>query len=174
MANDFRYFFLLAIMMGTRFFITNSIFHFSLSCQGQNYDFCLAVAKKLLSVKFESNMISAWHLKLKAFFFQLSDFVCRRRIVRGTQFSKLQKEGRCSFCLQSLASPCRFSWEVAIRVLNKYVSHIYYCSTSVLCLLLAANIYLFKLNNKNTRKRCGICSKLTIKHQNDVIDICHS
>ena len=59
MANDFRYFFLLAIMMGTRFFITNSIFHFSLSCQGQNYDFSLAVAKKLLSVKFESNMISA-------------------------------------------------------------------------------------------------------------------
>ena len=26
-----------------------------------------------------------------------------------------------------------------------------------------ANIYLFKVNNKNTRKRCEICSKLTIK-----------
>ena len=25
------------------------------------------------------------------------------------------------------------------------------------------NIYLFKFNNRNTRKRCGICSKLTIK-----------
>ena len=25
------------------------------------------------------------------------------------------------------------------------------------------NIYLFKFNNKNTRKRCEICSKLTIK-----------
>ena len=26
-----------------------------------------------------------------------------------------------------------------------------------------ANIYLFKVNNKNTRKRCEICSMLTIK-----------
>ena len=25
------------------------------------------------------------------------------------------------------------------------------------------NIYLFKFNNRNTRKRCEICSKLTIK-----------
>ena len=25
-----------------------------------------------------------------------------------------------------------------------------------------ANIYLFKVNNRNTRKRCEICSKLTI------------
>ena len=28
---------------------------------------------------------------------------------------------------------------------------------------LPANIYLFKVNNRNTRKRCKICSKLTIK-----------
>ena len=27
----------------------------------------------------------------------------------------------------------------------------------------AANIYLFKINKRNTRKRCEICSKLTIK-----------
>ena len=26
-----------------------------------------------------------------------------------------------------------------------------------------ANIYLFKVNNRNTRNRCEICSKLTIK-----------
>ena len=26
-----------------------------------------------------------------------------------------------------------------------------------------ANIYLFKFNKRNTRKRCEICSKLTIK-----------
>ena len=26
-----------------------------------------------------------------------------------------------------------------------------------------ANTYLFKVNNRNTRKRCEICSKLTIK-----------
>ena len=27
---------------------------------------------------------------------------------------------------------------------------------------ISANIYLFKFNNTNTRKRCEICSKLTI------------
>ena len=27
----------------------------------------------------------------------------------------------------------------------------------------SANIYLFKVNNRNSRKRCNICSKLTIK-----------
>ena len=27
----------------------------------------------------------------------------------------------------------------------------------------SANFYLFKVNNRNTRKRCEICSKLTIK-----------
>ena len=36
-----------------------------------------------------------------------------------------------------------------------------------------ANIYLFKVNNRNIRKRCEICSKLTIKtparHQHDTI-----
>ena len=26
-----------------------------------------------------------------------------------------------------------------------------------------ANVYLLKVNNRNTRKRCEICSKLTIK-----------
>ena len=31
------------------------------------------------------------------------------------------------------------------------------------------NNYLFKVINRNTRKRCEICSKLTIKHQHDVV-----
>ena len=29
--------------------------------------------------------------------------------------------------------------------------------------LSTANIYLFKVNNRNTRERCEVCSKLTIK-----------
>ena len=35
--------------------------------------------------------------------------------------------------------------------------------TSMLSSAVPANIYLFKVNNKNTRKRCEICSTLTIK-----------
>ena len=29
--------------------------------------------------------------------------------------------------------------------------------------IIPANIYLFKVNNRNTRKNCKICSKLTVK-----------
>ena len=35
----------------------------------------------------------------------------------------------------------------------KYILHRYY----------PANIYLLKVNNRNSRKKCEICSKLTIK-----------
>ena len=35
----------------------------------------------------------------------------------------------------------------------------------------SANIFLFKVTKRNTRKRCEICSKLAIKHQNDVMDV---
>ena len=34
-----------------------------------------------------------------------------------------------------------------------------------------ANIYLFQVNNRNTRKRCEICSELIIKTQNDVTGV---
>ena len=36
---------------------------------------------------------------------------------------------------------------------------------------LPANIHLFIVNNRNTRKRCGICSKLTIKYQSNVNNV---
>ena len=35
--------------------------------------------------------------------------------------------------------------------------------TNILCYSNPASDYLFKANNRNTRKRCDICSKLTIK-----------
>ena len=34
-----------------------------------------------------------------------------------------------------------------------------------------ANIYLFKVNHRNTKKRCEICSKLAIKDIEDIEDI---
>ena len=34
-----------------------------------------------------------------------------------------------------------------------------------------ANIYLFKVNNRNTRKRCEMCSKLKTKTLEDVNDV---
>ena len=44
--------------------------------------------------------------------------------------------------------------------------------TSQLCDLYSVNIYLYKVNNRNTNKICEICQTLTIKkHQNDVYDV---
>ena len=34
-----------------------------------------------------------------------------------------------------------------------------------------ADVYSFKVNNGNTRTMCEICSDLTIRHQNDVIEV---
>ena len=42
---------------------------------------------------------------------------------------------------------CYFMWHLVIK---------YFCSCP-------ANIYLFKVNYRNTEKRCEVCSKLTIK-----------
>ena len=36
---------------------------------------------------------------------------------------------------------------------------------------LPANIYFFKVNNRNTRKSWEVCSELTIRKQKDVIDV---
>ena len=37
-------------------------------------------------------------------------------------------------------------------------------NNATLCRDSPANIYLFKVNNRNISKRCEICSKLTIEH----------
>ena len=49
--------------------------------------------------------------------------------------------------------------------INKSVTNLgqYFESTGIIIIITPTNIYLFKLNNRNTRKRCEICSKLTIK-----------
>ena len=57
---------------------------------------------------------------------------------------------------------------------NKYRPHVstftQELSTITKALHLPANIYLFKVNHKNTRERYKICSKLTMKHQDKVIE----
>ena len=35
----------------------------------------------------------------------------------------------------------------------------------------SVDIYMFKINNGNTRTMCEICSKLTLKTQNEVTDV---
>ena len=55
----------------TCFFRGNSIFYFSRSCHGQNYDFSLKVAKTLLLVIFKFNIISAWTLAIEGSFLSI-------------------------------------------------------------------------------------------------------
>ena len=64
---------------------------------------------------------------------------------------------------------------IQIRVLGSFKvslnnAFVYYAQTtkflqqkSSVLLKFSAEIYLFKVNDRNTRKRCDICSKLTIK-----------
>ena len=58
-------------------FISNSIFHFCLSCLEKNYDLCLKVAKKLLSIIFKFSIISVQYLSLREVFYRSYDFICR-------------------------------------------------------------------------------------------------
>ena len=51
--------------------------------------------------------------------------------------------------------------------LGTKVDERYLCNTSS---IFPAGNYMFKVNNRNTRTRCEICSKLTIRHQNDVLN----
>ena len=45
-------------------------------------------------------------------------------------------------------------------IMPKKTKKKYFCQISSIC---NSDIYLFKVNNINTRKKCEICSKLTIK-----------
>ena len=60
-----------------------------------------------------------------------------------------------------------------LLTLNRYLLTVLSVDVVVMILLLnrdlfyPGNIYLFKVNNRNARKSCKICSKLTKKHQND-------
>ena len=55
--------------------------------------------------------------------------------------------------MQIFSAIKRISWFFGMVLTTHKITHMLY----------PANIYLFKVNNRNTRKRCEICSKLTIK-----------
>ena len=61
--------------------------HFSFQPQllRANYDSSFKVAKKLLTVIFKLNMISTWHLPLKAVFYRFYDVICRHRTASGVR-----------------------------------------------------------------------------------------
>ena len=57
-----------------------------------------------------------------------------------------------------------FHWWAHLRVLFSRSSQLKkYIMKCIIANNFPANIYLFKVNNRNTRKRCDICSTLTIK-----------
>ena len=61
--------------------------HFSFQPQllRANYDSSFKVAKKLLTAIFKLNMISTWHLPLKAVFYRFYDVICRHRTASGVR-----------------------------------------------------------------------------------------
>ena len=59
------------------FFLSNFMFHFSLSCFDKNNDLLLKFAKALLSIIFKFSMISVQYLLLRADFYRFYDVICR-------------------------------------------------------------------------------------------------
>ena len=66
-------------------------------------------------------------------------------------------------------------WEIAYQDTTSYLRNVngYYLQFMTLWLgIYSAGMNILKINNRNTRTRCEICSKLTIKrHLNDAIDV---
>ena len=79
--------------------------------------------------------------------------ICWVLIVTDVCFNKV-------WCFRFHTAPSLCNYELkhcpvllSVFLINAYISQSTY----------PANIYLFKVNNRNSRKRCEICSKLTIK-----------
>ena len=60
---------------------------------------------------------------------------------------------------------CKYQFFESLFLKCEHLKQVYYFIFS------PANVHLFKFSNRYTRKRCEICSKLTTKHQNNVIDV---
>ena len=60
---------------------------------------------------------------------------------------------------------CREKLSLSQTTLSQWInkSWLYYNTTESSTTAIPADNYIFKVNNRNTRTRCGICSKLTIK-----------
>ena len=84
---------------------------------------------------------------------------CTGRLMYSTQDWKIRSS-------QNFNSVCIIfiTLEITCEITN-------YRTLSVSVYTNPANINLFKVSNRNTRKRCETWSKLTIKHQNEIIDI---
>ena len=78
----------------------------------------------------------------------MADSTCRFKMRLGRQIGWL----RFLQLERDFFFPCTHSILTAIQLPNHTAETFY-----------LANIYLFKVNNRNSRKRCEICSKLTLK-----------
>ena len=61
----------------------------------------------------------------------------------------------------------RYSSKTNVSFLNYYMK-LPHCHVVVTTTAVPAGNYMFKVNNRNTRTRCEICSELTIKAPEDV------
>ena len=88
----------------------------------------------------------------------------------------------CNIIIWSTGQQCRFNFQRKLSIIldiqswtfkhflwvNNRARKIYWCAlftvhTGKIHFACALKFYLFKANNRNTRKRCELCSKLTIK-----------
>ena len=84
-----------------------------------------------------------------------NSLIMNRRNLFETHRQWFLKSRICREKLLSLSQTTLLQW------INK--SWLYYNTTESSTTAIPADNYIFKVNNRNTRTRCGICSKLTIK-----------
>ena len=81
-------------------------------------------------------------------------------------FIQLNHSNISSWCKEYLRPLFRnvavgFLWFHEIFQENSFIQHLQLTASLFRLKLYPVNIYLFKVNSRNTRKRCEICSKLT-------------
>ena len=76
------------------------------------------------------------------------------------KFNDRNTRKRCEICLKITV---KTDVVLMFSLLTLNIFHTFFYVFLLLTSCYPANIYLFKVNNRNTRKRCEICSKLTIK-----------
>ena len=96
-------------------------------------------------------------------------------LFKSLQFLKVDRDKNTPFCTvdrQKSSYQHRISALLYLTVL--FVNQVYLTRFEVEISKLKvypAGIYLFKVNNMNARSVFEVCSNLTLKHQNDVIDV---
>ena len=109
------------------------------------------------SISSANNQVETWGTNLK---FRCNPFPAKIFLVQSPQWNTRRK---CEICSKlTIKTPEQRHWRCSgvLNVNFEHVSHLFLMF--LLYNFCPGNIYLFKVNNENTKKRCEISSNLTL------------